>query len=57
MLGWVVTFLILALVAGLCGFFVLAGIAASIAKVLLLLFIILVLISAFSGRFRRAPPP
>ena len=32
MLGWALTFLILALVAGYMGFFGLAGLAASIAK-------------------------
>ena len=57
MLGWAVGFLILALVAGLLGFFALAGLAATIAKVLLIIFLVLLLVSAFSGTFRRGAPP
>src|ERR1700743_14508 len=57
MLSWALTFLILALVAGLLGFFGLAGLAASIAKLLLFAFLVLFLISALSGALRgRAPP-
>jgi uncharacterized membrane protein YtjA (UPF0391 family) len=56
-LSWALTFLILALVAGLLGFFGLAGVAASIAKLLLFAFLVLFLISALSGALRgRAPP-
>src|SRR6202000_3478465 len=49
MLGWALTFLILALVAGFFGFFGLAGLSAGIAKILLFAFIVLFLISALSG--------
>ena len=49
MLGWALTFLILALVAGYMGFFGLAGLAATIAKLLLVVFLILLIVSAFSG--------
>lgn len=57
MLGWAVTFFILALIAGLLGFFALAGLAAEIAKVLLFVFLIIFLISAISNAMRgRAPP-
>ena len=41
MLGWALTFLILALVAGYMGFFGLAGLAATVAKLLLVVFLIL----------------
>jgi len=57
MLGWALTFFILALLAGLLGFFALAGLAAEIAKILLFAFLVLLLISVFSGAVRgRAPP-
>jgi len=57
MLGWALTFLILALIAGFFGFFGLAGLSAGIAKILLFAFIVLFLISALSGALRgRAPP-
>jgi uncharacterized membrane protein YtjA (UPF0391 family) len=57
MLGWALTFLVLALVAGLLGFFALAGVAATIAKVLLLVFLVLLVVSFFTGGgWRRSPP-
>jgi uncharacterized membrane protein YtjA (UPF0391 family) len=57
MLNWALTFFILAIVAGLLGFFALAGLAAEIAKILLFAFLVLLLISVFSGAVRgRAPP-
>ncbi len=56
MLGWALTFLILALVAGYMGFFGLAGLAATIAKLLLIVFVILLIVSAFSGALRGRPP-
>jgi uncharacterized membrane protein YtjA (UPF0391 family) len=45
MLGWALTFLILALVAGFFGFFSLAGLAASIAKILFMIFLVLLIVS------------
>jgi len=57
MLGWAVAFLFLALAAGLLGFFALAGLAATIAKLLLIIFLVLLLLSTFSGTFRRGAPP
>jgi len=57
MLNWAVTFFVLALVAGLLGFFALAGLAAEIAKLLLLAFVVLWVISMFSGARRRGTPP
>ena len=57
MLSWALTFFVLAIVAGLLGFFALAGLAAEIAKILLFAFLVLLLISVFSGAVRgRAPP-
>jgi uncharacterized membrane protein YtjA (UPF0391 family) len=56
MLGWALTFLILALVAGYMGFFGLAGLAATIAKLLLIVFVVLLIVSAFSGALRERPP-
>jgi uncharacterized membrane protein YtjA (UPF0391 family) len=55
MLGWALTFFILALVAGYLGFFGLAGLAGSIAKILLIVFLILLIVSAFSGALRGRP--
>ena len=57
MLGWALAFLILALVAGYMGFFALMGVAAMIAKTLLVVFIILLVVSAFSSALRGNPPP
>lgn len=54
MLGWALTFLIVALIAGALGFGVVAGTAASIAKILFVVFIILFLISLIAPRVR--PP-
>jgi uncharacterized membrane protein YtjA (UPF0391 family) len=56
MLGWALAFLILALVAGYMCFFGLAGMAATIAKLLLVVFVILLIVSAFSGALRGRPP-
>lgn len=57
MLGWVLTFFILALIAGLLGFFTLAGLAAEIAKILPVAFVVLLVISLLSNAMRgRAPP-
>jgi uncharacterized membrane protein YtjA (UPF0391 family) len=53
MLGWAITFLIVALIAGVLGFGVVAGTAAWIAKVLFVVFIILFLVSLISGRRTR----
>jgi uncharacterized membrane protein YtjA (UPF0391 family) len=50
MLSWSVFFLIVALVAALLGFSGLAGAAVGIAKVLFGVFLVLFLISLFTGR-------
>jgi len=56
MLGWALTFFILALIAAYLGFFAMAGLAASIAKLLLVVFVVLLIVSAFSGALRGRPP-
>lgn len=50
MLGWAITFLIIALIAGVLGFGVVAGTAASIAKILFVVFLVLFVIGLVMGR-------
>ena len=50
MLRWALTFLIVALVAGVLGLGVVAGTAAWIARMLFLVFIVLFVISLIAGR-------
>jgi uncharacterized membrane protein YtjA (UPF0391 family) len=50
MLSYSITFLLIALVAGVLGFGVIAGTAAMIAKVCFLIFLVLFIVSLFSGR-------
>ncbi|MBO4226199.1 DUF1328 domain-containing protein [Bradyrhizobium neotropicale] len=52
MLGWVVTFLIIALIAGVLGFGGIAGVSIEIAKAIFFIAIILFLISAVLGLVR-----
>jgi uncharacterized membrane protein YtjA (UPF0391 family) len=52
MFGWVVTFLIVALVAGVLGFGGIAGASIEMAKMVFFVAIILFLISAVVGMFR-----
>jgi uncharacterized membrane protein YtjA (UPF0391 family) len=52
MLSWVVTFLIIALVAGLLGFGGIAGTSIEIAKVIFFIAVILFLVSAVFGLVR-----
>lgn len=54
MLNWAITFLVIALIAAVLGFGVLAGTAMEIAKILFFVFLILFIISIISGR--RMPP-
>jgi len=53
MLRWALVFLVVALIAGLLGFFQLEGIAMYIAKILFLLFLVLFVISLITGRRPR----
>jgi uncharacterized membrane protein YtjA (UPF0391 family) len=56
MLGWALAFYILALITAYMGFFAMAGLAASIAKLLLVVFLVLLVVSAFSTALRGKPP-
>ena len=49
MLSWAVTFLVIAIIAAVLGFGVVAGTAAYIAKVLFFLFLIVFVISLIMG--------
>jgi uncharacterized membrane protein YtjA (UPF0391 family) len=50
MLGWALTFLVIAIIAGVLGFGVVAGTAATIARVLFFVFLILFVVGLFMGR-------
>ena len=50
MLSWALTFLIIALIAGVLGFTVVAGTAAWIAKALFVVFLVLFVVSLLRGR-------
>jgi uncharacterized membrane protein YtjA (UPF0391 family) len=52
MLSWAITFLVIALIAAVLGFGVIAGTAAEIAKILFVLFLILFVVSLVMGRAR-----
>ena len=52
MFGWVVTFLIIALIAGVLGFGGIAGASIEMAKVIFVIAIVLFLISAVVGLVR-----
>jgi uncharacterized membrane protein YtjA (UPF0391 family) len=52
MLGWAVTFLIIAVIAAVLGFGAIVGAAAGIAKILFFVFLVLFVISLFFGRSR-----
>jgi uncharacterized membrane protein YtjA (UPF0391 family) len=61
MLQWALTFLIIALVAAVLGFGVLAGTAAQIAQILFFVFLVLLLVSVVmrlgsGGRNTPLPP-
>lgn len=50
MLNWAITFLVIAIIAALFGFGVIASTAASFAKILFLVFLVLALLSFLGGR-------
>ena len=57
MLGWAVTFLIIALIAAVLGFGGIAGVAIEAAKIVFFVAVVLFLIAAVTGLVRgRAPP-
>jgi uncharacterized membrane protein YtjA (UPF0391 family) len=53
MLGWALTFLVMALIAGVFGFGLIAGTSYTIAKVLFFVFLVLFVLSLFTGDVRR----
>jgi uncharacterized membrane protein YtjA (UPF0391 family) len=56
MLGWALTFLIVALIAAALGFTGLAGAASSIAQILFVVFLILFLVAMISRAVQGRPP-
>ena len=52
MLGWALTFLVVALIAAVLGFGGIAGFAVEIAKIIFFIAIVLFVISALFGMFR-----
>ncbi len=50
MLSWAITFLIIALIAGLLGFGLVGGMAYGAAKICFFVFLILFIVSLLSGR-------
>ncbi len=50
MLSWTLTFLVVALIAGVLGFGVIAGTAAQIAKICFVLFLVFFVVSLLRGR-------
>ncbi len=50
MLSWALTFLVIALIAGVLGFGVISGTAASIAQILFFVFLVLFVIGLVMGR-------
>jgi uncharacterized membrane protein YtjA (UPF0391 family) len=52
MLGWTITFLVIALIAAVLGFSGIAGTAVGLAKILFAVFLVLFLVSLILGRSR-----
>ncbi|KIZ47432.1 MULTISPECIES: DUF1328 domain-containing protein [Rhodopseudomonas] len=52
MLGWVITFLVVALIAGILGFTGIAGASIEIAKIIFFIAVVLFLVSAVVGLVR-----
>lgn len=50
MLGWAITFLVIAIIAGLLGFTTIAGAASSIAQILFFIFLVLFVVALLFGR-------
>ena len=56
MLGWVLTFLVVALIAGVLGFGGIAGASIEISKVIFFIAVVLFLVSVIFGAFRGRSP-
>ena len=57
MLGWAITFLVLALIAGVLGFGGVAAVSVEIAQLLFIVILALFVISAIVGALRGKAPP
>lgn len=55
MLGWALTFLVVALIAAVLGFTTVAGAAIGIAKILFFVFLVLFLVSVVAHMVRGRP--
>ena len=55
MLGWAITFFVIAIVAGLFGFGVIASASAGIAQMIFFAFVVLFILSLFFGIVRSPP--
>lgn len=56
MLQWALSFLILALIAGLLGFGLVADLSLTIAKILFVVFLVLFVVTLIAGGSRRPHP-
>jgi uncharacterized membrane protein YtjA (UPF0391 family) len=56
MLGWALTFLVIALIAGVLGFGGIAGASAGIAQFLFVIFIVLFIVAMIARAVRGRPP-
>lgn len=56
MIRWIITFLVVALIAGVFGFTGIAGAATDIARILFYIFLVLLLVAIVAGLFRGSPP-
>lgn len=57
MLSWPLSFLIIAIIAALLGFTGIAGAAIELAKIVFFVALLLFVITAIAGFFRRRPAP
>lgn len=57
MLRWAIAFLVIALIAAMFGFNLVAGMSYDAAKVLFFVFIVLAVLSFLGGSLRRGSPP
>ncbi len=56
MLYWSIVFLIIAIIAGALGFGVIGGMAYTAARILFFVFLVLFVVSLFTGAVRRPVP-
>lgn len=56
MLPWALLFFLVALVAAWLGFYVLAGLASVLAKIVFVLFLVALIVNAFRLAIRGIPP-